>query len=254
MSSPLRTEICVDGSLLHCILAKPKGNILDREMVGALRDAVRAQAVAPVRTIIVSGDGPHFSFGASVEEHRSDKVAAMLPEFHSLFRELADSGRVLLAAVRGQCLGGGLELAAFCHRVFVAPDAKLGSPEIKLGVFAPIASIVLPRRIGQPAADDLLLTGRSVDATEALRMGLADTLADDPLAAALAWHTEHLLPKSAASLAFASAAARRRLHSELKRPLEKLEALYINRLMATHDASEGIEAFLARRNPNWRHA
>lgn len=255
MSASLRMTHLDEGTLLHCVLARPKANIIDRAMVAELRTVIREQAqVAPVRTVMLSGEGAHFSFGASVEEHRAAVVAIMLPEFHALFRELADSGRVLLAAVRGQCLGGGLELAAFCHRVFVAPDAKLGNPEIKLGVFAPIASIVLPLRCRQSVADDLLLTGRSVDAAEAVRIGLADQLVDDPEASAREWHRTHLMSKSATALAFASAASRRRLHAALRRPLDKLEALYLNKLMATHDATEGIEAFLARRNPEWKHA
>ncbi len=250
---PLRIELLEDGAVLHCILARPKANIIDRAMVGALRAELRALSNPITRTILFSGEGTNFSFGASVEEHRASSVKEMLPEFHALFRELADSGRILIAAVNGWCLGGGLELAAFCHHVVAAPAARFGNPEVNLGVFAPIASIVLPRRLSQGAADDLLVTGRTLEAAEAERLGLVDEIAADPVAAALEWHKRHLASKSAAALAFASATARRRLHADLKKPLEKLERLYLEKLMATHDANEGIEAFIARRSPQWKH-
>lgn len=253
MSTPIRTEVLEEGAVLHCILARPKANIIDRAMVAALRAELKALSNPATRTILFSGEGTNFSFGASVEEHRASSVQEMLPEFHALFRELADSGRILVAAVNGWCLGGGLELAAFCHHVVASPAAKFGNPEVNLGVFAPIASIVLPRRLTQGAADDLLVTGRTLEAAEAERIGLVDELAADPVATALEWHRKHLASKSAAALAFASATARRRLHADLKKPLEKLERLYLEKLMATHDANEGIEAFLARRSPQWKH-
>ncbi|MGE0708842.1 MAG: enoyl-CoA hydratase-related protein [Planctomycetota bacterium] len=252
---PVRATLEADGSLMRLTLDRPKGNILDRAMVAALRAEVAAAAAwAPVRAVLIHGEGGHFSFGASVEEHRPDEVGAMLPEFHALFRDLLDCGKVLLAAVSGQCLGGGLELAAFCQRVFAAPKSSLGQPEIKLGVLAPVASLVLPRRVGQAAADDLLLTGRSVLADEALALGLVDELADDPLAAARAWHQRHLAPLSAAALRRAATAARWELRRALLTELPELERLYLSDLMETRDAREGIAAFLEKREPRWSHS
>lgn len=250
--APVRAVLEEDGALLRLVLARPKGNVLDRAMIDALRAEVR-EADAATRSILIEGEGRHFSFGASVEEHRADLVGDMLPAFHALFRDLLGAGKVLLAAVRGQCLGGGLELAAACHRVFAAPDATLGQPEVKLGVFAPIASLVLPLRIGQARADDLLLTGRSVSAEEALGLGLVDELAADPTEAARAWHRLHLAPLSAAGLRRAALAARALMRRALDDDLPRLERLYLDDLMSTLDAREGIEAFLQRRPPAWSH-
>jgi cyclohexa-1,5-dienecarbonyl-CoA hydratase len=250
---PVKATLEEEGSLLRLTLDRPKGNILDREMVDALRTELDSVSRwAPVRAVLLHGGGKHFSFGASVEEHQPDTVNAMLPEFHALFRDLADCGKVLLAAVSGQCLGGGLELASFCQRVFASPGAKLGQPEIKLGVIAPVASVVLPLRLGQAHADDLLLTGRIVGAEEALRMGLVDELHDDPLAAALAWHRTHIQPLSAAALRHAVRAARTGFRRAL-RDLDDVERLYLSDLMATHDAPEGIASFLQKRKPQWTH-
>ena len=254
-AGPIRVELHETEGVLEVVLDRPKGNILDSAMVGALRaDVPAAAADSAVRAILFRGAGKHFSFGASVEEHRADQVEAMLQGFHGLFRDLLAVRKPLLAAVRGQCLGGGLELAAFCQRVFAAPETMLGQPEIVLGVFAPVGSVVLPRRVGQAHADDLLLSGRSVGADEALGMGLVDELADDPREAALAWVGTHLLSKSAASLQFAVEGARYEYARAFLDHIDSLEALYLERLMKCRDAHEGIDAFLERRRPAWSHS
>jgi len=250
----VRATLEEDGSLLRLVLARPKANVLDTAMIAGLRAALAAQrGTRGLRALLLEGEGAHFSFGASVPEHLPGAVEAMLPAFHALARELAGCGRVVLAAVRGQCLGGGLELAALAQRLFAAPDARLGNPEIRLGVFAPLASVLLPRRIGPARAEDLLLTGRTLEAGEALAMGLVDELADDPAAAALHWHRRHLLPLSAAALAHATLAARHDLLRALEEDLPELERRYLSQLMASADAREGLDAFLQRRNPTWTH-
>jgi cyclohexa-1,5-dienecarbonyl-CoA hydratase len=254
VSPPLRVTLEEGGSLLRIRLARPPGNVLDVETIRALR-AAAAEAVKDERvsTLLFCAEGANFSYGASIPEHREEAVGALLVEFHALIRELARSRRVLVAAVRGQCLGGGLELAAFCQRVVTGLDATLGNPEIRLGVFAPVASIVLPHRVGLPRAEDLLLTGRLVKADEALGLGLADQIDADPEEAALTWHREHLAGKSAASLRFAVAAARQGLVDELESRLPRLERLYLDALVKTPDAREGIAAFLEKRSPRWTH-
>ncbi len=253
--SPVEATLEEDGSLLRLTLSRPKGNILDREMVDALRGEIAiTNGREAVRSILIHGAGKHFSFGASVAEHQPVVVNDMLPEFHALFRELQDCGKVFLAAVSGQCLGGGLELAAFCQRVFASPGAALGQPEIKLGVIAPVASVILPYRLGQARADDLLLTGRSVGAEEALTLGLVDELAEDPLAAATAWHSKHIKPLSAAALRHGVLAARTGLRRGLREDLADIERFYLSDLMSTHDAPEGIASFLEKREPQWTHS
>jgi cyclohexa-1,5-dienecarbonyl-CoA hydratase len=157
----------------------------------------------------------------------------------------------VLVAVRGQCLGGGLEVALAGSLVFAAPDAQFAQPEMKLGVFAPAASCLLPYRVNQGTAEDLLFSGRSIGAEEAHARGLVHAIATDPEAAALAYFDAHLAPKSSAALACAVLAARAPLVTEVRRRLADVEALYLERLMATHDANEGLAAFLAKRPPVW---
>lgn len=255
LEPPVAVAVEEGGSLLRLTLDRPKGNILDLAMIRALRAAFQGcRERSDLRAVLLTGAGRHFSFGASVEEHQPGQVEEMLPEFHGLFRDLLDCEKVVLAAVRGQCLGGGLELAAACHRVFAGPDARLGQPEVKLGVFAPVASLLLPLRCGQGRADDLLLTGRTVVAEQALAMGLVDELAGDPEERAVAWHREHLRPLSAAALGCAVRAARHHVRRVLVEELPLLEHLFLDELMQTADAREGIASFLERRRPSWTHA
>jgi cyclohexa-1,5-dienecarbonyl-CoA hydratase len=155
--------------------------------------------------------------------------------------------------VRGQCLGGGLEIALAGGPIFATADAQFGQPEIKLGVFAPAASCLLGWRINPVAAEDLLCSGRSINGSTALALGLVQLLADDPEAAALAWFDEHLAPRSAAALACAMAAVRAPRLRELRERLAEVERLYLERLMKTRDANEGLAAFLERRSPAWEH-
>ena len=254
MAGPLQISREREGRLLVLRLARPKANIVDAEMIGAL-DAALAAAEAPgapgLRGVLLTHEGPHFSFGASVQEHLPAGFAAMLRSLHGLVLRLAGFPLPVLVSIQGQCLGGGLEVAAAGHMLFAAPDAKLGQPEMQLGVFAPAASCLLPERMGQAAADDLLLSGRSIDGREAHRLGLVQVVAEDPEAAALAWFDEHLSKKSASSLRLAVQAARHDLVARLRAKVAAVEALYGERLMATHDALEGLNAFLEKRAPRW---
>jgi len=253
-ASPLRAWADRDGALLRLRLDRPKANIVDARMIAALHAALDAHRAAPgLRGVLLDAEGPHFSFGASVEEHLADRCAAMLASLHALVLAMAEFPVPILVAVRGQCLGGGLEVALAGGPIFASPAAQFGQPEIKLGVFAPAASCLLGWRIGAAAAEDLLWSGRSIAGSAALAIGLVQSLADDPEAAALAYFDEHLAPRSAAALACAVAAVRAPRVRELRQRLADVEHLYLERLMRTHDANEGLDAFLARRNPVWEH-
>ena len=234
-------------------LSRPKANLLDKAMVEALTaEFVRAQGDAGVKAILLEGEGANFSFGASVQEHLPDQCEAMLRAFHGLLRAMLAASIPTVAVVRGQCLGGGLELAAFCNRVIVSHDARLGQPEITLGVFAPVASVILAERMGRGGAEDLLLSGRSIDSTEALRLRLADDRVADPAASALTYVRTHIVPHSASSLRLAVRAARAGFSERCLADLERAETLYLRELMRTEDAVEGLKAFLEKRAPEWR--
>lgn len=252
--APARVWLERGGALLRLRLARPKANIVDAPMIAALHAALDAHRASPgLRGVLLDADGPHFSFGAKVEEHLADRCAEMLASLHALLIAMVEFPLPILVAVRGQCLGGGLEVALAGGPIFAGADTQFGQPEIKLGVFAPAASCLLGWRLNQSAAEDLLWTGRSVDGAAALAMGLVTTLADDPEVAALAYFDEHLAPRSAAALACAVAAVRAPRARELRLRLAEVEHLYLERLMRTRDANEGLAAFLERRTPAWEH-
>ncbi len=253
-SAPLKAGLERDGALLRLTLARPKANIVDAAMIGALSEALAAHAgVRGLRGVLLGGEGPNFSFGASVEEHLPDRCAAMLASLHGLVLAMLEFPVPILVAVRGQCLGGGLEVALAGGPIFAGRDAQFGQPEMKLGVFAPAASVLLPYRINQPAAEDLLFSGRSIGADEAHAIGLAQRVDDDPDAAALGYFDAHLAGRSAASLALALAAARGPMRRDVRIRLAEVERLYLESLMKTRDANEGLVAFLEKRKPAWEH-
>jgi cyclohexa-1,5-dienecarbonyl-CoA hydratase len=241
-----------EGQVLHLLVDNGKGNVLDAETIRALAGALDAHGGDPrLKAILFEGAGAHFSFGASVAEHTRDRAAGMLAGFHALFRQLAALAVPTVAVVRGACLGGGLELASWCSWIFAAPDATFGQPEIKLAVFPPMASLLLPWRLGGGRALDLCVSGRTLRAEDARAIGLVHDVSPDPAAAAAAFVAAELLPRSGPSLRLAERAARLGLTALLETTLPALERLYLDELMATPDANEGIAAFLERRAPRW---
>ena len=249
----VRVWIEKEGGLLRLRLARPKANILDAAMIAALDAAFRDRRYAGVRAALLDHEGPHFSFGASVEEHLPENCAAMLASLHSLIVRMLEWPAPVLVAVKGHCLGGGLELALAGSRIFAAADAQFGQPEIKLAVFAPAASCLLPFRVNQQCAEDLLFSGRSLGADEALRVGLAAAVEADPVAAALEYYDRHLGAHSAAALGYALRAARVGVTAEVKRRIAEVEKLYLEGLMKTRDANEGLVAFMEKRTPHFEH-
>ena len=253
MTIPLKPWFEAEGRLLRLRLNRPKANLIDATMIAALdRALVDHLDSRELGAILLDAEGPNFSFGASVDEHLPERCAAMLHMLHRLVLRMVDTPVPILVAIRGQCLGGGLEVAMAGHLLFVAPDANLGQPEIKLGVFAPAASCLLPELVGPARALDLLISGRSLNGAEAAAIGLAYEVAD-PEAAALAWFERHLKAKSASSVRQAVKAARLDYSARVESKLASVERLYLDELMKTHDAVEGLEAFIAKRAVQWMH-
>jgi cyclohexa-1,5-dienecarbonyl-CoA hydratase len=256
MADKILTEYFHTRQVCRLTLNAPKANILDSAMMSELMTELGALKNEPqVKLIQFIGAGDHFSFGASVQEHTREQAPQMLKQFHELFYTIIDLAIPTSALICGQCLGGGLELALICNFMFVSENAQLGQPEISLAVFPPPASLILPLKIGQARADNLLITGKSITAAESVEMGLAIgpfgskelmlKEVDD-------WIQKYILPKSASSLRFAVKAARHTFNETLKGRLKILEQMYLSELMATNDANEGIASFLQRRPPTWK--
>ncbi|MCC6383932.1 MAG: enoyl-CoA hydratase/isomerase family protein [Bacteroidia bacterium] len=245
-------------SVARIILDDGKGNILDHVMMEELWQLFDSfKENQNLKLITFEGAGKHFSFGASVEEHQQEFAETMLHGFHQLFYLLRDLAIPTLAIVSGQCLGGGMELTIMCNFIFADSSARFGQPEIVLGVFPPPASVILQEKIGLARAENLLITGKTIPASEAADFGLVNELFDDKTA--LNSGVEHfiqtqILPKSATSLRFAVKASRMKFNHVLSSFLPQLESLYVKQLMQTHDANEGINSFLEKRKPEWNNA
>jgi cyclohexa-1,5-dienecarbonyl-CoA hydratase len=243
-----------DYDVARLVLSRPPLNIMTVEMLGEMAAALDLAAMAPaLKALVVSGEGRAFSSGVAVEEHLGDHVKAMLEAFHDVFRRLRALPFVTVAAVRGAALGGGAELAAFCDLVIAADDATFGQPEITIGVFPPIAALHYPARIGVGRTLALLLSGETIGAVEAERIGLVDRVVP---AAGLADAVESRLARfraqSAVVLRLTKRAVLESLGAGFDTGLASLEDLYRYDLMATEDAAEGLRAFLEKRTPVWK--
>jgi cyclohexa-1,5-dienecarbonyl-CoA hydratase len=254
MTQPVTAAFSADQTRAAFTIFHPKGNILTADMVGALRSALEGIAGNPhVKLITIEGAGTDFSFGASIPEHAPDQIRRVLPEMHALIYELLDASAPTAAVVRGRCFGGGFELALACDFILAEPDASFALPEIALGVFPPAASALLPQRVGYAKATRAILTGERTTAADWQHPGLVEVIAHPGglTAGVDGWFATHLSPLSAAALRHASAAARRGLVAHVRDVLPELERLYLDELMRTHDAVEGIDAFMSRRTPSW---
>jgi cyclohexa-1,5-dienecarbonyl-CoA hydratase len=239
------------GDVCELRLNAPPGNVIDRALAVALAAAIREQGGdRHLKAFVLSAEGKHFSYGASVPEHVKGKMEGFLPAFHGVFRALAECSVPAVAAVRGLCLGGAFELASFATFVVAEKSAVFAVPEIALGVFPPVACLTLPWKVGGARAEDLILTGRRMGAEEARACGLVNVLCGDGEleAATERLLEEHVRPKSAAVLRLVTRLAR----GPLLDRLADLERAYLGELMQQlRDANEGIEAFLGKRKPRW---
>jgi cyclohexa-1,5-dienecarbonyl-CoA hydratase len=239
------------------VLDRPKGNVLTLEMMKALSEALAMQNRNPrLRMVFVRGAGNHFSFGASVEEHRKEQAPSMLAGFHAMIRQVAAYPVPIAALVEGSCLGGAFELVLACHFVFAAPSANFGCPEIKLGVFPPVLAAIGAQRLGGPLAEKLILTGATIDAAAAEKAGMVSAIftTGNPEEELIEWYRKNFLPLSAFSIRQANRVARigSGLVAALQAPLEKIENQYVDEVLASQDGNEGITAFIERRKPVWK--
>lgn len=251
----IKLEYLYDNSVARIILDDGKGNVLDSIMMNELIEVLNSfKNKNDIKLITFEGAGKHFSFGASVEEHKKENAASMLKSFHKIFYTLIDLAIPTLAKISGQCLGGGMELALICNFIFADQSAMLGQPEIKLGVFPPPASVILPLKIGNAQAENLLITGNSITAEKGKEIGLINEVFEnkDEMEVKIdLWINENIIPKSASSLRYSVKASRMVFNHLVKKMLSELEEMYVSKLMETNDANEGINSFLEKRKPKW---
>ena len=205
-----------------------------------------------ISVVVFSGSDKAFSSGVDVAAHAPDKVEEMLTKFHAVFRSMLASRKVLVAAVRGHCLGGGAELTLLCDLVVTSESATWGFPEISLGCFPPVAATALAAVIGQKQAAELILTGRKIDGHQARVLGLANSaVPDQQVAGEAVGLAKQLATLSPAALAATKKAMYNWDAMHFDKGLARAEKIYLEELMKTEDAREGIQAFLEKRDPKW---
>lgn len=252
-SKPAFNRIVVDlqPSILRVTLNNPPLNVIDLEMMGELLATLeQAETIPEVSTVVFAGSERAFSSGVDIAAHTPDNVRNMLTAFHGVIKAVAATKKLTIASVCRHCLGGGAELALLCDVVYATPDSVWGFPEIKLACFPPVASVALASIVGQKLAAEMVLTGRTITGEEALAAGLVNGVAEDPeslVAECIARVTQ--LSPAALAMAKKSFYAWDSIHFD--KGLARAEQVYLDELMQTADAHEGIKAYTERRRPQW---
>lgn len=234
---------------------RPPLNILNISTMEEINDAlVSLIGNKDIKVLVLSGSGEKaFSAGVDVADHAEEKVEKMLRVFHDIFRNLSKLDQVTVAALKGLTLGGGCEVALFCDLVIAADNLKIGQPEIKLSVLPPIALLIMPRLVGLKKASELLLTGKAIEAAEAERIGLINKVVPlESFDSELESFIEPIAELSLVGLKYSKKGIHLGLETTFIDGLEKIEKLYLEELMASEDAHEGLKAFMEKRKPLWK--
>lgn len=208
-----------------------------------------------VHFILFKGAGEKaFSAGVDIKDHTLDKVEGMLKNFHQIFRTLYRSSKLSMASVHGYCLGGGMELATFCDLVIASDNTVFGQPEIKVGCYPPVAAALLPRLTGAKRAFEIAMLGETFSAQQALAIGLINQVVPYPQ---LQKTTDDWIAKlskmSGAVLHHTKRALLAGVNESFDAALNEAERIYLNDLIRTDDLTEGVQAFMEKRNPSWKH-
>lgn len=242
-----------DG-VARLVFNRPPLNVLNIEMLREINGALAHIASdASVKVLVLTGEGKAFSAGVDVGEHLPELAEEMLSTFHRTVDLLLSVEAPVVAGVNGAALGGGCEIALCCDLVIAAERAKMGQPEIRLGVLAPAASVLLPRLCGVQKAMELLLLGNPIDAREAHRIGLVNSVvADDQFATQLELTVQALVKLSGSAVKLAKKAVLQGLDKTIAEAFASADAMCVDGILHLRDSQEGLVAFLEKRTPVWK--
>jgi len=232
----------------------PPLNILNIEMMKEINNAVKDFQKRNLKVLILNANGKAFSAGVDVSDHTKEKVKGMIQVFHDIFTNLHKINSPTVALVNGAALGGGCEVATFCDIVIASEKSKFGQPEIMVGVFPPVAAAIFPKLMWSKKALELMLTGETIRANEAKELGLVNQIlpVENFEAEAEKFITEKLASNSAIVLQLTKRAFMEGATQNYSESIKKIEDIYLNELMKTNDANEGLAAFLEKRQPIWK--
>ena len=240
------------NGVTRILLNKPPVNVIDIPLMQELSAALD-RIGSDSKVVVIGAQGKLFSAGVDIKDHTPDRVGMMLGEFHKVIRQVWNLKQPTVAALQGSALGGGLELALVCDFIVASEKAKLGQPEIQVGAYPPVAALVLPQLMSRSRALEMILTGDPIDAVTAERLGLVNaTASEGEFENAVNAFVARLTRLSGVVLQMAKRATRVRLGN--LDALTKIEHVYVNELMKTQDAKEGLNAFMEKRAANWKEA
>jgi cyclohexa-1,5-dienecarbonyl-CoA hydratase len=248
----IQTEL--KEGVAYLTLNRPPVNVLNIEMMEEINTYLEGlKKEKSLKLLVIQAVGKAFSAGVDVGEHLGDLVYKMIEVFHRMFRFMDALKVPSIAVVNGSALGGGCELALYCDMVIASEKAKFGQPEIQVGVFPPIAALIFPRMMGRKKAMELILTGDTLSAQEALALGLINKVVPET---SLADEANGFIQKfkklSGVVLKLTKEATLAGLNDDVDKGLKAIEKIYLDRLMKTDDALEGLKAFLEKRKPAWK--
>jgi len=248
-----RLVLDVSSMAARITLLHPPLNVIDIPMMEELAQALAdIERRSDVSVVVISGGGRGFSAGVDVAAHTPERVEEMLTKFHAVVRALISTKKVTIAAVHGHCLGGGAELAMVCDVVYTTASTQWGFPEIKLGCYPPVACTALAALVGQKRAGELILSGKTISGTEAAEIGLANhAVTDEELQAAVDETVQQVVKMSPTSLAITKKAVYAWDAAHFDKGLARAEKIYLEELVKTADAQEGVLAFMEKREPKW---
>jgi len=254
MSTYEHVKLSTDNGAATLVLNRPPLNVMNIAMmreINAGLEVLHASSLAKI--LVIKAEGKAFSAGVDVADHTADKLDGMMKEFHRTFELLHGFKVPSIAIVDGAALGGGCELAIYCDMVIASERAKFGQPEIKVGVFPPIAAAMFPRLVGRNRTLELLMSGETISATESERIGLINRVFP---VEGFEQHVDTFLAKFTAQSKVILEMTKRAVDTGLYRPcmeaISRAEYLYMNEMMKTEDANEGLQAFMEKRQPQWK--
>lgn len=229
-------------------------NVLTLAMMDGLEQVARQLAGDDkVRVVVFRASGKAFCAGADIEEQSQNPAAVMVNSIRRLCNKVFYLPQPTVCEVNGACLGGGMELMLCSDFVVASEKASFAVPEITLGIFPPVAVVLLPRRIGWAGAKDLLFLGRRIGAAEAKDLGLVvDVVPVDDVSAKTTELVEKLLSYSGTALRALKKALQESSGKPLPDAMAKVGEVYLDDIVPTGDHIEGFQAFLEKRPPKWR--
>ena len=243
-----------EGGVAKITLNQPPVNIMDIPTMQDINVALESlQGDRSTKAVLLGATGKAFCAGVDVKDHTADKVEEMVEVFHRIFRLMWSLDIPIVAAVKGAALGGGCELVTFCDMVVASEEATFGQPEIQVGVYPPVAVVTFPRLMPHMKAMELLLTGTVIDAREAERLGIVNKVVPlETFEEEVSSFVARLVALSSVVLGCTKRATLQGLGLGFEEALGLSEELYLNRLMRTEDATEGLQAFMEKRKPVWK--